>query len=351
MKLIQIFNLVFPLLICYYIPCIGQTPANDLTWQIDTAKSDEFNSTSINTSKWHILDCPSGDCCNWGGGTAFEKGNATDSGGLLRLRVDGPGYAPIPCDREQYATGGLASDSAYYTYGYYEMYAEFPGFYSNGSPCGAKFQPSLWMAYVQADTTCVEIHNEIDPVIPGPLYTNASANNSGWSYQNGNCGAYTVGQAEFNSPVPLFAAFHKYGLEWNTNKIIFYFDDLPYAEFYNSPTMVMHPMYLYIEQGLGDASYPFCPDTPFPQYYSVDYFRDYTLKLDCGTSSLMLTNADLAAYVFSVKSDITFGNGRDTISLNSTDVKYFRAVNTITINGTFTAPLGSELGLIPTPCN
>ena len=332
-------------------PCKGQTPVNDLNWKLDTSKSDEFNSSKINTSKWHLLDCPSGDCCNWGGGTAFEKGNASDSGGMLRLRTDGPGYAPIPCNRETYATAGIASDSANYSYGYYELYARLPGFYSNGSPCAGKFQPSLWMQYVQSDSSCQIVHNEIDPMIPGPLYTNASTDNSGWSYQDGKCGAYTVGQVQFNSPVPLFAAFHKYALEWNTNKIIFYFDDVPFGEFYNSPTMTMHPMFLYIEEGLADTTYPFCLNTPFPQYYSVDYFRYYKLNLDCNTSTTLLTNADLSAYIFSVKSDITFGNGTDSISLNSTDVKYFRAANTITINGTFTAPLGSELGLIPTACH
>ncbi len=330
---------------------VSQTPANDLNWQLDTAKSDEFNGTTVNPAKWHVLDCPSGDCCNWGGGTAFEKGNAIVSGGILQLRTDGPGFAPVPCNNGTFATGGIASDSAIYSYGYYEMYAQLPGFYSNGNPCAAKFQPCLWMAYQTIDTTCVMIHNEIDPVIPGPLYSNASANNSGWSYQDGHCGQYTVGQAMFNSPAPLFLAYHKYGLEFNTNKIIFLFDDVPYAEFYNSPTMTMHPMYLFIEEGLADTTFHFCPNTPFPQFMNIDYMRLYKLKLDCSTSTTLLTNADLASYIFSVKSDITFGNGSGSISLNNTDVKYFRAVNSITINGTFTAPLGSELGLIPTPCN
>ncbi len=339
------------LLLFGYFQSIGQTPSNDLNWVLDTAKSDEFNSTTINSSKWHILDCPSGDCCNWGGGTAFERGNTTDSGGILQLRTDGPGFAPIPCNRGQFATGGIASDSANYSYGYYEMYAQLPGFYSNGSPCCGKIQPSLWMAYQVNDTSCIEIHNEIDPVIPGPLYTNASTIVSGWSYQNGNCNFNTIGEAQFNSPVPLFSGYHKYGLEWNTNKIIFLFDDAAYSENYNSPTMTMHPLFLYIEDGLADTTYSFCPNTTFPQYMNIDYFRYYKLNLDCGTSTTILTNADLAAYIYSVKSDITFGNGSSSVTLNNTDVKYFRAVNTITINGTFTAPLGSEFGLIPTACH
>ncbi len=329
-----------------------QTPVNDLNWQLDTVKSDEFNADTINRNKWHIFDCPSGDCCNYGGGTAFERGNAGDSGGLLKLRADGPGYAPIPCNRETYATGGIITDSSNYSYGYFEIYAKLPGFYSNGNPCGQKFWPSFWTSYVQLDTSCVLIHNEIDILEPsGTQYANANTNVCGWWYQNGHCGSYKPAQGQYVSTVPLFADFHKYAVEWTSNSIIFFFDDVPFFENYNNPTMIMYPQKIVIDLQLSDSSVHFCNNIPFPQYYLVDYFRYYTLKQDCNSSSLMLSNTDLAAYIFSVKSDITFGNGADSITLNTTDVKYFRAVNSITINGTFTAPLGSELGLIPTPCN
>lgn len=330
----------------------SQTPANDLNWQLDSAKSDEFNSPNINISKWHILDCPSGDCCNYGGGTAFEKGNVSDSGGLLRLRVDGPGYAPIPCNRETYATGGLVSDSFNYSYGYFEIYARLPGFYSNGLPCGSKFEPDFWTAApVISDTSCVLIHNEIDIMEDNGLqYANTQTISSGWWYQDGHCGIIKFGQILYASPIPLFTGFHKYAVAWDKNAIIFYFDNTPYKEVYNSPVMTMNPQEIFIDLQLSDTGTKFCSGITFPQYMSVDYFRYYTLNLDCGISATLLTNADIAAYTYSVKSDITFGNGANSISLNNTDVKYFRAVNSITINGTFTAPLGSELGLIPTAC-
>lgn len=329
----------------------GQTPANDLNWQLDSAKSDEFNGTSVNTSKWHVLDCPSGDCCNYGGGTAFERGNTTVSGGYLNFRTDGPGFAPIPCNRETYATGGITSDSFNYSFGFFEIYAKFPGIYSNGKPCGKKFEPNFWMAYQKTDTSCVIIHNEIDPVTPDGLqYADASTVLSGWSYQDGHCGVFTAGEAFYNSPVPLFLSFHKYAVEWVPNGIVFFFDDTPYLENYNSPTMKMDPMEILLDLQLEDSADHFCDSITFPQFMTLDYFRYYTLKLDCGTSSILLTNADLAVYKYSVKSDITFGNGTDSIALKNTDVKYFRAANSITINGTFTAPLGCELSLIPTAC-
>jgi len=353
MRLFKIFPVITQfVLVLGYSSSQAQTPANDLNWQLDSVKSDEFNRDTVNTSLWHLLDCPSGDCCNYGGGTAYEKGNVSDSGGLLRLRIDGPGYAPIPCNRETYATGAVVTDSGNYSYGYFEIYAQLPGYYYNGNPIGQKFAPSFWTYYGKFDTTCMIIHNEIDILEPnGRQYANANTNVCGWWFQNGHCGDYKVGQYQFNSPVPLFAGFHKYAAEWTSNSIVFFFDDLPFFENYNSPTMTMNPQKVVIAPGVDDTADHFVGTPPFPLYMNVDYFRHYTLKLDCGTSAIILDNAGLASYVYSVKSDITFGSGNDTISLNNSDVKYFRAVNSITINGTFTAPLGSELGLIPSGCH
>ncbi len=343
---------VLPLFIIISHLAFGQTPLNDLNWQADSAASDEFNSDSINTVMWHILDCPGGDCCNWGGGTAFQKGNATESGGLLRLRVDGPGIAPVPCDRNTFATGGVVSNSPVYQYGYYEISAELPGFISNGTPCAQKFEPTFWMDYDTAHNGCVLVHNEIDIFdISGYADAKSDTVEGGWWFQNGHCGTYTPGGGKCHSSSPLFQAFHKYALEWDSNSLVFYFDDVPYYAVYNDPVKPMHSMKLYIDEQLTDSSLHFCPNIPFPQYYLVDYFRHYALKTSCGSHITLLDSAALAAYQFSVKSSLTFGNGSDSISLKSTDVKYFRAADSITIYGTFTAPLGSELGLIPTPCN
>ena len=85
------------------------------------------------------------------------------------------------------------------------------------------------------------------------------------------------------------------------------------------------------------------------------YFHYYKLRLDCSNPLTILNNLQLATYwtsgIPAVKSDITIGNGVSPISLNSGVCYVFRAVNSITINGDFSAPIGSELNIIPTPCN
>lgn len=225
----------------------------------------------------------------------------------------------------------------------------YPGVIDSGVAHADKFWPAFWLYY---NPFC-SIHNEIDIMDECCcIYNDSKTTGSGWNVAGkgaDSCQVSSGGWYYFISPVPLCSTFHKYAVEWNTNAIIFFRDDIPYFENYNQPSMTMNPMKIVIDLQITNAC-NFYPGTPFPQYMSVDYFRYYTLKLDCNTSSILLTNADLASYVYSVKSDITFGNGNDSISLNSTDVKYFRAANSITINGTFTAPLGSELGLIPTAC-
>jgi beta-glucanase (GH16 family) len=207
------------------------------------------------------------------------------------------------------------------------------------------------MAYQKYDTTCLTVHNEIDIFEPGGYEYNGNTDVCGWWYENGNCGNYSPGHQKYVSPTPLFLAYHKFAVEWLPNALVFFMDDVPVYENYNSPTFIMHPLKIFMDLQLEDTTEKFCPGVTFPQYMQIDYFRYYKLNLDCGTSSVILTNSDLTNYVFSVKSDITIGNGANVISLNPSDNKSFRAVNSITIYGDFTAPLGSELALLPTQCN
>src|ERR1700722_9774998 len=212
---------------------VAQTPLNDANWQLDSIKSDEFNTTTIDTAKCHVLDFPSGDCWNWGGATAFEKGNVTDSGGILYLRNDGPGAAPFPCSGGTYATGGITTKNYNYSYGYFEMSAKLPGFIdSAGNIHSDKFWPTFWMAY---NPYC-SIHNEIDIMDECCCtYNYAASTGSGWGAAGtgaDTCQQIREGFITYISPVPLCSAFHKFALEWNKNRLIFYRDDVPYFENY-----------------------------------------------------------------------------------------------------------------------
>jgi hypothetical protein len=91
--------------------------------------------------------------------------------------------------------------------------------------------------------------------------------------------------------------------------------------------------------------------------------QKYTYKQSSGSSSpgfqqntcsLDKTYADQTAlgnYVPSVYSNLTIGNGSNSITIGTTNNHIYRAVNSITINGDFEVPLGQSLELLPTPCN
>jgi len=159
---------------------------------------------------------------------------------------------------------------------------------------------------------------------------------------------------------PLCSSYHKFAVEWNTDRMIYYLNDLPLGANYNNLSFIMDPMRLVISPGINSSSgygnnFDFYHGTTFPQYMKVDYFHYYTLRLDCLSNLTLNSNSDVTNYwttgVPAVKSNIIFGNGTSSITL-STDVKYvFRFVNSLTINGEFIIPSNSELTLMPTPCN
>jgi hypothetical protein len=375
----------------------GQTPFNDHTWLLQdgtnstTDLSDEFNGTSINTTKWHIFDCATDPYCSWGQATGMTPSMTTVSGGYLNLRTDGNVKSPhcdspdnYPSGYTQYNTGGIQSQGASYSYGYLEMNAQLPGFVDgNGVAHADKLWPAFWTYYDTYDTYgCNTYHDEIDMMDECcSQYQDARSTGAGvnkWTQvhittplPNGSCIQTNVTSSNWklynhpsilcynNQATPPTTNYHKYAVEWNVGKTIFYFDDIVVNEVYDN-VLTMVSMFLVIDLQI-DGSSSFYSGFPFTSSanssMSLEYLRYYKLKLDCSNSSTILTNTDLSNFFTvtattpSVKSDIIIGNGTSSVSMGSTDSDFFRAVNTITVKGDFTVPLGATLALLPTACN
>jgi|AntRauTorckE6833_2_1112554.scaffolds.fasta_scaffold00890_7 beta-glucanase (GH16 family) len=332
----------------------AQIPPNlDGNWELNTAKSDEFNSTTLDNSKWNALDPWSGIGYNWGGGQYFRPANVSVDGNYLQLKVEDISWS------DKYYSGGVQSVNHNYSYGYFEIRAKLPGFYNNGLPCGEGFWPAFWTYYVEHDANgCRTIHDEIDILEPsGSQYADAKSNVAGWHDEHPDCNIDHVkvsGNVWYTHNQPLFDDYHKYAVEWLPNRIIFYFDDQPFYVENNHPKMIMEPQFVVIDQQIdGGLPVPYLnPNTPLPQYMSVDYFRYYSLSSSyCNQNATILNNSQLSSFLFAIRKNIFIGNGSSSISLSSGDNITFRATNEIIINGDFTVPLGSELNLIPTPCN
>ncbi len=326
-------------------------PSGDPNWTLNSNMSDEFNSTVLDNTKWDALNPGAGIGYNWGSGQFFRPQNVSVDGNNLQLKVEN-----ISPTYQKKWSGGIQSKNSNYSYGYFEIRAKLPGFYDNGQPTGEGFWPAFWTYYIEDDANgCRTVHDEIDILEPnGSQYSDAKSNVAGWHDEDPDCNIDHVkisGNVWYTHNQPLFEDYHKYAVEWLPDRIIFYFDDQPFYISYDHPKMDMQPQFVVIDQQI-DGNTPLRPNTPLPAFMTVDYFRYYQLNDNfCGANASILNNSQLNSYVYGIRNNIYIGNGSSNITMSSGDVKTFRAKNEITINGEFTVPLGSELNLIPTPCN
>jgi len=307
-NLFQLFSTIF-LLFILEIGFAQRPPIEDpCAWILDAAKSDEFNGTEVDTSKWWIIDpCNFTDSIhhgyNWGSGAHFNTHNVSENNGNAVLTVN---FNPdslndsVPCIHHhlyRFYTGGIQTKQTMdpdhgiigtYSYGYYEMRAKLPGFYNAvHQSVGTGFWPTFWIYYEYIKDSCNKEQDEIDILEPdSKQYYDAKTNVVGWHDEDGHCVSHKVAQDSMRSPNPLFEDYHKYGLEFFPDKIAFYFDDQPFfsVDTITSPQYVHSlnfPPYIAVVMApiVTDLPYPL-PDTPIPLFMSIDYFRYYTLKPD-----------------------------------------------------------------------
>ena len=340
-------------------------------WILDTEKSDEFNGTALDTSKWWAINpCNFTDSIhhgyNWGSGDHFRPQNVSVSNGNVILTVDFNSDSlndSIPCIHHhlyRFYSGGIQTkqtmDPDYgiigtYTYGYFEMKAKLPGYYNAmHQSVGTGFWPTFWFYYEHVKDSCNQKQDEVDILEPdGKQYYDARTNVVGLHDENGMCVSHKVAQDSMTSATPLFEDYHKYAVESFPDKLIFYFDDQPFfsIDTITSPQYVHalnFPPYLAVVMApvVSDSPYPLS-ETPFPQFMTVDYFRYYRLKSDSQNTVLQnypnpfknttqiiynVLNASAQAFINvyditgrEIKSVYIAEKGKSKITLDCTDLK------------------------------
>ena len=144
-------------------------------------------------------------------------------------------------------------------------------------PYGQGIWPAFWMLGEDLNTKGWPAAGEIDIMEfigrePDHIYSTVHA--PGYSGGNGVGSNITV------APETLRNDFHVYAIEWEENKIRWYFDDQQYfkltPEDVPDPWIFEHPFFIILNLAVG-GRWPGYPDdtTVFPQYLVVDYVRVY----------------------------------------------------------------------------
>jgi autotransporter-associated beta strand protein len=212
--------------------------------------SDEFNGSSLDSSKWSSGSLP------WGGrhhnneyASYIMPGDSYVNGGSLWLRsrkATGGEFGGYP-----YSEGFVHSQGKLnYTYGYVEIRSRFP----TGKGLWPAFWTLSWEAGWPPEFDIAEYFGTDDRMHMGLAY---SSGGTQWNSSN----FYGEG----------VAGWHTWALEWGPGYAIWYKDGVLKKAIYASYVPSV-PMYIILNSGVrwdADGS------TPFPNYFEVDYFRKY----------------------------------------------------------------------------
>jgi hypothetical protein len=199
--------------------------------------SDEFNGTSLDTSKWndHIWYEASHPTINY----AVENG-------VLKI------WPVSPFVDRTIDTDGKFSQ----TYGYYEAEMKlnygkglWPAFWLYAHPADARPEIDIMEAYPGGGPSSGWGDSNLHPINYGMTLHRANADYSFHQVP------YATKYTDFKPALDLSAAFHKYAVKWTSTSITFYFDGAQIGPTYNySDSYYNRPMYVLFDLWFGSVS-------------------------------------------------------------------------------------------------
>ena len=251
--------LVMILALAMILVMLGVAPvqaAYNLVW------SDEFNGTSVDTSKWVF---ETGNNGGWGNGELeyYQAANATVSGGILTITAKKENVGGCSYTSTRMKTAGKFS----FTYGKAEARLLIPK--------GKGLWPAFWMLgnSINSGTVWPDC-GEVDIM----EHVNTDDNCVGTIHWNSGGGHAQYGQSIAVSNI---ATWHTYSIEWTSSYIRWFVDGVQYCEAnilnnINNTGCFHKPFFFLLNLAVGGA-WPGSPDgtTPFPAQYQIDYVRVY----------------------------------------------------------------------------
>ncbi|WP_302626060.1 RICIN domain-containing protein [uncultured Eubacterium sp.] len=255
------------------------TTSSTLVW------SDEFNGSSVDTSKWSY-ETGTGSW-GWGNNEQQYYTNRTDnayvSGGALHIRAKRESYGGMNYTSARLITNGKFT----FTYGYVEARMALPA-------CQGIW-PAFWMLGANINSVGWPSCGEIDIMEA----VNAEYKTYGTCHWNAN------GHAEYGRNTSNFdiTQYHTYGMQWDSQYIRMFVDGNKYYEIYignnAGDTEEFHrPFYLLLNVAVGGQWPGYSIDNnAFPQEMKVDYVRVYQEKpSNTGSANVNTTSGDVHIY-------------------------------------------------------
>ena len=289
--------------------CAG-APNCPLVW------ADEFDGTSVDTSKWEFMlgDGSAFGIPGWGNNELqfYTASNATVADGVLTITAQRETVGGRNYTSSRLRTLGRGD----WTYGRFEMRAKLPS--------GRGLWPAFWMLSSAPDYGGWPASGEIDIMEsrgenPDQIFT---------TLHYGGPGASTASGSGASLPAGTAGEFHEYAVEWQRGEIRWYIDDqlvstqnnwYTTAAPFPAPFDVDFHLLLNLAVG-GNFGGPPDSSTEFPAAFVIDYVRVYQLPAEPPGGLLILDDMESGNPLGNGWFQFNGSNGGGGIDANFTDL-------------------------------
>lgn len=264
--------------------------------------------TFINNEEQYYVDTADDGTSKSGGNNPFSI-----QGGVLSITAE-PASSGTS-DGQQFTSGVLTTEHSFArTYGYFEISAQMPS--------GAGTAPAFWLLASShqwpPELDVVEEIGQQPTKIVGTVHS-AQAEQPGDPHQ-----------FFLNTP-DVTAGFHTYGVDWQPDKITWYFDGIPYGSC-TTPSDMHSPMFMVVNLAVG-GNWPGSPPNPsqIDAAFKIDYihvwnkFPGEVLAGPGKPKPLLRGTAATEPNTIPLTSNLQATNGRPTPAVSSAEERSLAA--------------------------
>jgi beta-glucanase (GH16 family) len=303
--------------------------------------ADEFNGTAVDTSKWEIQtgDGCSYGVCGWGNNElqSYQAANATVANGLLTITAKKQRVGSKSYTSARLRTLNMPG-SGQWTHGRFEARIRIPG--------GRGMWPAFWM--LPKTSVAWPASGEID--IQETTGQRSMYQMGSIHYGSSNANHQSITSQILKQPDTWADAFHVYAVQWTTNKISWYVDDVLFAT--RTPADMANPAdwtfenyqyYLILNLAVGGNLGGPVDDTALPQTMQVDYVRAYATAQPSVSGSTIVEPNSASTYTV-VDDNVTGSTYSWTSPTGQTSTGKSLTVNWGTQGGAVTVTVSNGCG-------